>query len=226
MPIFGARLVHTRYVVSRTSSLWSQNNATEKLLLHILYAIRRADSSEMPCHQTGYDRHDIHNLWKRENIKKQKRQIEKTKKKVSCSSSGMCVCVLHIKPVVLPVDMWQTCWGSQNYATEIPGIYFFFLFFNLLLCTIYTGLWITMQYLVINKAIPCSSYWIRQARQARSMKDRKRRKQEKQIERRKKEITKEKVSRSPVGDVEDSTENDLLIPGTKQCHNIWTETTT
>ena len=31
------------------------------------YAVSRVDISAMPCHRTGYDRHGIHNLWRREN---------------------------------------------------------------------------------------------------------------------------------------------------------------
>ena len=63
------------------------------LLLYILMQFSRVDNA-MPCHRTGYDRHDFHLPWRRENrTKTMKNKSNKNQKKVSCPPEG---------------DLWQT----------------------------------------------------------------------------------------------------------------------
>ena len=72
-------------------ALWSQNYATE--ILHC-NAVSRVDNA-MSCSRAGYDRRDIHVLWKREKRKKQqhktkrkRRRKTKEEEKLSCPPAG------------------------------------------------------------------------------------------------------------------------------------------
>ena len=90
--------VRADYAINREKALWSLNCAAD--ILHY-YAVSRVDNA-MPWHCTGYDRHNIHMIWKRESQRNKKATRKKTENKQ------------RKKCRAFPWRMWQTKHKTQH----------------------------------------------------------------------------------------------------------------